>query len=247
VDARFPLLVSVIQKGLSLEVNPMVAMKTETHPMQAHHQSCLKFIVMEVQEQIRMKTTTEKSHLNPIAQTYLKFLDGTTGIFPRVFKPNMCLCFISSNSISMLPSAPKIFHGRHSELQEIVEILNGKEPARIAILGGVGMGKSCLAKAALHHPAVEGKYQQRFFVSADSARTSVELATLIEACIGLKPGGNPTRLVTHYFSRAPTPCILILDNLERSWEPCDSRGAVEDFLALLSDVPGLALMVSTTI
>lgn len=190
-----------------------------------------------------MKMTTEKSHLNPIAQTYPKFLDSTTGIFPRILKPNMCLCFISSSSISLLPSAPKIFHGRHSELQEIVEILNGKEPARIAILGGAGMGKTCLARAALHHPAVEVKYEQRFFVSVDSAGTGVELATLVRAHIGLKPAADLTEVI-QYFSRAP-PCFLVLDNLETVWEPIDSRHWVEQFLSLLSNVSGLALMVST--
>ncbi|KAJ7184704.1 hypothetical protein C8R46DRAFT_1300024 [Mycena filopes] len=46
----------------------------------------------------------------------------------------------SSNSFSLLPSKPKIFHGRNSELQHILEVL-AQEVPRIAILGAGGMGK----------------------------------------------------------------------------------------------------------
>ncbi|KAJ6472243.1 hypothetical protein DFH09DRAFT_1476013 [Mycena vulgaris] len=49
----------------------------------------------------------------------------------------------SSTSISMLPSEPKIFHGRESELCEILDLFI-QEPPRIAILGAGGMGKTSL-------------------------------------------------------------------------------------------------------
>jgi hypothetical protein len=39
----------------------------------------------------------------------------------------------------------------------------------------------------------------------------------------------------------------MLDNLETVWEPMDSRGGVEELLSLLTDIPQLALMVSTLI
>ncbi|KAJ7842088.1 hypothetical protein B0H13DRAFT_1909980 [Mycena leptocephala] len=42
----------------------------------------------------------------------------------------------SSTSISMLPSEPKIFHGRESELSEILSLFDQGSP-RIAVLGGV--------------------------------------------------------------------------------------------------------------
>src|ERR1700712_2409700 len=72
---------------------------------------------------------------------------------------------LSSNSFSILPAKPKIFHGRKSELHDIVETLQ-KESPRIAILGAGGMGKTSLAKAALHHPEVAAKYQDRFFIAS---------------------------------------------------------------------------------
>jgi hypothetical protein len=149
--------------------------------------------------------------------------------------------FSSSDSLSMLQPKPQIFHGRESELENIVTNLT-KEAARIAILGAGGMGKTSLARTALHHPDIAAKYESRFFVPCESAATCAELAAQIASHVGLKPGNNPKNLVVQYFSRRP-PCLLILDNLETPWEPLQARGEVEEFLSLLTDVPHLALIV----
>ncbi|KAJ7799786.1 hypothetical protein B0H13DRAFT_1932952 [Mycena leptocephala] len=54
--------------------------------------------------------------------------------------------------------------------------------------------------------------------------TQVELAALIGAHVGLKPGKDLTRPVIQYFSSS-SDCLLILDNLETLWEPITMRGA----------------------
>ncbi|KAJ7082787.1 hypothetical protein C8R44DRAFT_528445, partial [Mycena epipterygia] len=114
---------------------------------------------------------------------------------------------------------------------------------RIAILGAGGMGKTSLAKAALHHPDIITKYRHRFFVAADSATTSIELAALIGLHIGLKPGKDLTKPVMHYFSNNSLS-LLVLDNLETLWEPVESRHGVEEFLSSLTDVLHLAVVIT---
>ena len=168
------------------------------------------------------------------------------GHIPTLYKSVYTHCFfLSSNSISMLPAQPKIFHGCESELAAIVATLHMESP-RIAILGAGGMGKTSLAKAALHHPDIVAKYQHRFFVATDSATTSIELAAIIGSHLGLKPGKDLTKPVVHYFSSSP-PCLLILDNLETVWDPIESRSKVEEFLSVLTDITHLALIVSRDI
>ncbi|KAJ7895212.1 P-loop containing nucleoside triphosphate hydrolase protein, partial [Mycena olivaceomarginata] len=142
----------------------------------------------------------------------------------------------------MLPSKPKIFYGRELEVENIMKMLSQESP-RIAILGGGGMGKTSLAKVILHHPQTLEKFQHRFFVSAESATTSIELGALIGLHVGLNPGTNLTKPVVQYLSRKPS-CLLVLDNLETVWEPIQSRGGIEEFLSLLTEVKHLALLIT---
>jgi Cdc6-like AAA superfamily ATPase len=90
----------------------------------------------------------------------------------------------------MLPSEPKIFHGRESELSDILDLFKNRIP-KIAILGAGGMGKTTLARAVLHQAEIMSRYKQnRFFVACSSATTKLELVNLIGAQLGLKPGSD---------------------------------------------------------
>jgi hypothetical protein len=150
----------------------------------------------------------------------------------------------SSNSLALLPPEPKIFHGRDSELSAIIQAFSYKVP-RIAILGAGGMGKTSLARAALHHPELASRYEQhRLFVPCDAVASSVQLAGLIGEYIGLKSGKDLTGPVISHFSSSP-PTLLVLDNLETIWEPIDSRSDLEKFLSHLTDMEHLAFIVST--
>ncbi|KAJ7206166.1 hypothetical protein C8J57DRAFT_1615009 [Mycena rebaudengoi] len=148
----------------------------------------------------------------------------------------------SSGSFGLLPPCPKIFNGRESELQDVVNILI-QDSAHIAILGAGGMGKTSLATAALHNPQVEAKYSHRYFVPCHSSPTCTELAATIADHIGLEKGSNLPKKIAHYFAHAP-PSLLVLDNLETPWEALSARSEVEEFLSLLTDAPHLGLMIT---
>ncbi|KAJ7915975.1 P-loop containing nucleoside triphosphate hydrolase protein [Mycena leptocephala] len=143
----------------------------------------------------------------------------------------------------MLPSKPKIFYGRDSELSDILQLFSQGTP-KIAILGAGGMGKTSLARAVIHHTEITERYNQhRFFVACDAAANQVELAALIGAHVGLKPGKDLTHPVIQYFSSS-SESLLILDNLETLWEPVESCGKIEEFLSLLTGVDHLALVIT---
>ncbi|KAJ7206155.1 hypothetical protein C8J57DRAFT_1484863 [Mycena rebaudengoi] len=137
----------------------------------------------------------------------------------------------SSGSFGLLPPCPKIFNGRESELQDVVNILM-QDSAHIAILGAGGMGKTSLATAALHNPQVEAKYSHRYFVPCHSSPTCTELAATIADHIGLEKGFKPGK----------EDCPLFY-NLETPWEALSARSEVEEFLSLLTDAPHLGLML----
>ncbi|KAJ7930983.1 P-loop containing nucleoside triphosphate hydrolase protein, partial [Mycena leptocephala] len=142
-----------------------------------------------------------------------------------------------------LPSEPEIFHGRNSELSDILRRLRMKAP-RIAILGAGGMGKTSLARAVLHHAEVSAQYtQHRYFVACDSATSKVELAALIGAHLGLKPSKDLTQAVVKFLVTV-SPSLLILDNLETVWEPTELCGDIEEFLSLLTDIKDLGLIIT---
>ncbi|KAJ7042304.1 P-loop containing nucleoside triphosphate hydrolase protein, partial [Mycena alexandri] len=143
----------------------------------------------------------------------------------------------------MLPAEPKIFHSRDSELADILKLFRQGTP-RIAILGAGGTGKTSLARVVVHHEEITNKYYgNRFFVTCDTASSKPELAGLIGAHLGLKPGEDLTQAVLKHFSSGP-PTLLILDNLETVWEPTKSCKEIEEFLSLLTDIHSLALVIT---
>ena len=143
----------------------------------------------------------------------------------------------------MLPAEPKIFHGRESEMTDILRLFQRSVP-RIAILGPGGMGKTSLAKAVLHHQQIADRFQQhRFFVNCESSATIVDLAANIMLHLGLKSVGDSIKQVLYSLSSRPSS-LLVLDNLETVWEPSELRPKIEEFLSLISEIDHVALVVS---
>ncbi|KAF7354132.1 NB-ARC domain-containing protein [Mycena venus] len=148
----------------------------------------------------------------------------------------------SSGSLSLLPASPQIFHGREAELDHILKILL-RDSARVAILGPGGMGKTTLAMAVLHQEQVIAKYPLQHFISCESANSVNDLVRTLGLHLGIEPSRDLSKLVVQNLRECGL-CLLVLDNFETPWESLGSRGPVEEFLSLLADIPGLALLIT---
>ncbi|MBV8279936.1 MAG: tetratricopeptide repeat protein [Verrucomicrobia bacterium] len=139
-----------------------------------------------------------------------------------------------------LPAAPMCF-GRDKEIEDLVSALLADTPEPVPLLGPPGIGKTTITLVALHHQRLADRYgKRRFFVRCDSATSRELLAVEIARTIGLEVGPNLEANLLAMLESAPA--ALALDNVETPWE-ADTL-SVEEFLAEIAGVPGLALIAS---
>ncbi|KAJ7453859.1 hypothetical protein FB451DRAFT_1408738 [Mycena latifolia] len=151
----------------------------------------------------------------------------------------------SSSTLFLLPSSPKIFYGRDGEVRQLITMLLAPEPSRTAILGPGGIGKSSLALAVLHHEDLASRFgPRRYFISLESSTSASDMLAAIAAFFDIDVAAKVSRAIIKHLSSPPTPCVIVLDNLEDCWENLSSRSEVEEFLSLLSEISHLELMVT---
>src|ERR1700730_12048116 len=96
---------------------------------------------------------------------------------------------ISRRSMPREPRSPQIFFGRDAELAEIIRMVFtnlGSHPARIAILGPGGYGKTTLANAVLTHERVREHFgDARYFVACESIFSSGALLIELAKTLGV--------------------------------------------------------------
>lgn len=139
-----------------------------------------------------------------------------------------------------LPASPRCL-GRDQEIRKLVEALCAEPSFAVPVLGPAGAGKSTLTLSALHHPRVAERFgKRRFFVRCDGATGHDSLVAAIArlVCPGAQPPLEPKILL----ELEESPAVLALDNFETPWE--QDTAAVEELLAELAAVPGLALVVA---
>jgi len=145
-----------------------------------------------------------------------------------------------SSHTPRLPASPRCF-GREKEVGELVEALCADQPSPVPILGPAGAGKSTLILMALHHPRVAERFdKRRFFVRCDGATDCDSLVAAIARLVC--PEAQPPQEPKIFLELEEAPAVLALDNFETPWE--QDTAAVEELLADLAAVPGLALVVS---
>ncbi|KZS94235.1 hypothetical protein SISNIDRAFT_485152 [Sistotremastrum niveocremeum HHB9708] len=149
--------------------------------------------------------------------------------------------------LAYLPPFPKIFHGREHEVSKLVSTLSEPAPARIAILGPPGIGKSSLARAVLHHSSVASSYlNRRLLVDARDANNEVDL--LAAVADGLKISWEPVhdvhQRIMAVLGDQTLRTLLILDNIDLSWKKAETRQEVENLLQMFASAPNMSLIVT---
>ncbi|KAJ7834504.1 hypothetical protein B0H13DRAFT_2426883, partial [Mycena leptocephala] len=159
---------------------------------------------------------------------------------------SMLIAHHSSSAVSMLPASPGIFYGREEELTHVVNTITQSKPARIAICGADGLGKTALALAASHSSDVSQMFGvHRYFVECEGAKDPKQLVAALATHLGV--GSTSRKHVIRHLSTLATettPVLVVLDAMDRAWKPHENRGDVEDVLSLLADLQYLTLIVT---
>ncbi|KZV66649.1 hypothetical protein PENSPDRAFT_755582 [Peniophora sp. CONT] len=146
-----------------------------------------------------------------------------------------------------LRAANAIFYGRESEVEAAVDLIASRRPARVAILGPGGIGKTSIALAILHDPKVDAIYGDwRCFMSCEATTTADAVVRVLADAIGVSiekgvsSENSRHRLISHLKTISG---IICLDNLET---PLDAdRNNLEEFLNEMSALPRVALLITS--
>ena len=138
------------------------------------------------------------------------------------------------------PIRPQVFFGRNDELNTIIDLIfSSPSPARIAILGPGGVGKTALALAVITNEKIVSRFgDSRYLVPCESLMSRDALLAAIANSLsilqpehGTTSEGRSLRLEV-LSALGSEECILCLDNFESPWDqPGPSRRAVEVLLA----------------
>ena len=108
--------------------------------------------------------------------------------------------------------------GRDKEMSEVLHTLLVKTPARIAILGAGGMGKTTLALSSLHDPAVIAHFPSRYFVSCEAVTSASALVGEIANVLRIPPSKRDEHIMDVVISSFHGNSVLCLDDFESIWD-----------------------------
>ncbi|KAI0061257.1 TPR-like protein [Artomyces pyxidatus] len=147
---------------------------------------------------------------------------------------------------------PQIFFGRDKELEQIVTMILDASPipARIAIMGLGGMGKTALARAVLTDPRIEEHFRHaRYLVPCDASSSVPALLAAIAQTLGILERDSKTSALTLdqrvMSCLTSSSCIICLDNFETPWDqnPRDKK-AVEMLLSRITSLRSVTVLIT---
>ncbi|KAI0293368.1 hypothetical protein B0F90DRAFT_1822137 [Multifurca ochricompacta] len=150
---------------------------------------------------------------------------------------------------SLAPPPPQIFFGRDAELAHIIHTIFtniGSRPARIAILGPGGYGKTTLANAVLSHDRVQEHFQDaRYFISCESATSSDALLIQISKTLGFVMGPPDSLWSQIHAALNSKETILCFDNFESPWDQSNEmKRSIEVLLSRITSLRHVTVLVT---
>ncbi|KAG6815279.1 hypothetical protein H0H87_003350, partial [Tephrocybe sp. NHM501043] len=133
--------------------------------------------------------------------------------------------------------------GRDEEKSQVIGTLLHKFPARIAILGAGGMGKTTLALSVLHDPEIANRFPSRYFVSCEGTPNKLSVVIEIADALRIPRENRDARLLDSILAAFPENSLLCLDNLEAIWDDESVRVDLEELLSDLQ-LPNLGLIIT---
>lgn len=148
-----------------------------------------------------------------------------------------------------LRNAPFIFYGRETEVDHAVNLIVQQVPARVAVLGSGGIGKTSIALSVLHHRDVEYLYgDRRCFVSFEATTTVHGVVRALALALNFEIAeGSSAESAQHSLFRylRSFTGIICLDNLEIPWDA--DTAAMEEFIGQFAHLPSVALLVTSRV
>ena len=159
------------------------------------------------------------------------------------------LIFLRSPRFLQAPSAPQIFFGRDAELAQIVDMITaniGSRPARIAILGLGGYGKTTLARAVLTIKQIEDHFgSARYFVPCESITSSEALLTELGMSLGVLEGDTDALWSRIRATLTFKDSIICFDNFESPWDQhAEIKQSVEEVLSRVTALPCVTVLIT---
>ncbi|KAI0288101.1 hypothetical protein B0F90DRAFT_1820622 [Multifurca ochricompacta] len=170
----------------------------------------------------------------------------------RVYPVNVNVFLMLPRSVvqpAIAPPLPQIFFGRDTELAHIIHIIFTKiasRPARIAILGPGGYGKTTLANAVLGHDRIQEHFRDaRYFISCESASSSDALLIQLAKTLGLVMGSPDTLWPQVQATLNSKETILCFDNFESPWDQSDeTKRSVEVLLSRITALRRVTVLLT---
>jgi len=119
-------------------------------------------------------------------------------------------------------------------------------PARIAILGPGGYGKTTLANAVLTHQRVQEHFgDARYFVACESVFSAGALVIELAKTLGLLDMATDASWSRICSVLDAKDCVVCLDNFESPWDQDgDMRCSVEELLSRIAELRRTTLLIT---